>query len=156
MIPSDGLESLYQEYNRQKEINHCFDFDDLMVRTKELFQKHPTLNDKWKNRFSFILLDEMQDINQLQFDIVKMLLDENENIFAVGDDDQSIYEFRGSRPDIMLSFQKQFQNARLIYLDTNYRSLRQIVSISSHFISHNKERFDKEIHSFLKTQYHLH
>ena len=150
VIPADGLESLYQEYNRQKEINHCFDFDDLMVRTKELFQKHPTLNDKWKNRFSFILLDEMQDINQLQFDIVKMLLDENENIFAVGDDDQSIYEFRGSRPDIMLSFQKQFQNARLIYLDTNYRSLRQIVSISSHFISHNKERFDKEIHSFLK------
>ena len=141
-------EKLYQEYSRQKEKNMCFDFDDLMVRTKELFCNHPKIKDKWRKRFSFILLDEMQDINQLQFDIVKMLLDDNKNIFAVGDDDQSIYEFRGSRPDIMLSFNEQFPNVKIIYLKTNYRSLRQIVSMSAHLIHNNKNRYDKEIQSF--------
>lgn len=149
-ISAETVEEIFQLYQKLKAERNYFEFDDLMIQTKKLFIEQPFICEKWQNRFSFVLLDEVQDINPLQFDIVKMLAAPHENLFAVGDDDQSIYGFRGSDPNIMLSFESKFQNVRLINLDKNYRSARQIVSVANHLISHNSQRFEKNCKAFEK------
>ncbi|MCR4673783.1 MAG: ATP-dependent helicase, partial [Lachnospiraceae bacterium] len=100
--------------------------------------------------------DEMQDINELQFEIIKLLLQEEQNIFAVGDDDQSIYEFRGSKPDIMLNFQKAFKNTAIVKLNINYRSLRQIITAANCLINKNVHRFQKDCRCFLNQYGSIH
>ena len=144
-----GFFQVFQTYREKKKKHHLIDFDDMMILVLELFQSRPEILQKWQKRYDYILLDEMQDINELQFQIVQLLLKEEQNIFAVGDDDQSIYGFRGSNPKIMLSFQKHFPNTKMIVLDTNYRSLRQIIEVSTHFICHNKNRYEKDCKGFL-------
>ncbi|MCR5546202.1 MAG: ATP-dependent helicase [Lachnospiraceae bacterium] len=141
---------IVRAYERLKEEEGVIDFDDMMTKVYELFIHNPKILQKWQNRFSFVLLDEMQDINQLQFDIIKLLLTKEENIFAVGDDDQSIYEFRGSKPQIMLDFKKTFPKASIITLEMNYRSLRQIISCANHLIRNNHSRYEKNAKGFLK------
>ena len=99
----------------------------------------------WQNRFRYILIDEFQDINRVQYEIVKMLAGERKNLFIVGDDDQSIYRFRGAKPEIMLGFEKDFPGTKKVVLDINYRSSKEIVVSAERLIRHNKKRFEKNM-----------
>ena len=98
------------------------------------------------------MIDEFQDINRIQFDVMKMLAGERGNLFVVGDDDQSIYRFRGAKPEIMLHFKEDFPEAKMVLLDTNYRSQGHIVTQSLNLIGHNRERFEKRIRAAKEPQ----
>ncbi|MCR4674088.1 MAG: ATP-dependent helicase, partial [Lachnospiraceae bacterium] len=152
----DQFEKVATFYKSLMEQKHLIDFDDMMIKVYELFLKDNDLRLKWQKKFDFILLDEMQDINELQFEIIKLLLQEEQNIFAVGDDDQSIYEFRGSKPDIMLNFQKSFKNTAIVKLNINYRSLRQIITAANCLINKNVHRFQKDCRCFLNQYGSIH
>ncbi len=150
LIPS-GFYKVFDFYRQNKKELKLIDFDDMQSNVLELFKTNAEVLKKWQSRFEFVLLDEVQDINELQFTITKLLVNHHGNIFAVGDDDQSIYEFRGAVPKLMLSFEQEFYDLKTIVLSTNYRSEKQIVYVSSHFIQHNKNRFLKEYQSFYKS-----
>lgn len=132
----------YQEFLSQ---NRYLDFDDMLVFTKELFENRPDILASWQNRFPYILIDEFQDINQIQYEIVRMLALPKNNLFIVGDDDQSIYRFRGAKPEIMLNFERDYPDTKKILLDTNYRSGSGIVRQAGNLIAHNRTRFSKNI-----------
>ncbi len=132
----------YQEFMYR---NHYIDFDDMLVYTKELFEKRPDIRRLWQKRFPYILVDEFQDINRIQYDIMRMMAAPLNNLFVVGDDDQSIYQFRGARPEIMLGFEKDYPEARQIPLSVNYRCGKQITAFAGNLIAHNHTRFPKEI-----------
>lgn len=140
-----SFRKLFQKYDNFLRRQNQIDFDDMLVYTYELLSQRKDILRAWKNKFQYILIDETQDMNQLQYDIVKMLAAPKNNLFMVGDDDQSIYRFRGARPEIMLGFQKDYPNAKQILLDTNYRSRKQIVDAAIKVINHNEKRFAKEI-----------
>lgn len=112
---------IFEAYHRFLHSNHLIDFDDMLVYCKELFQQRKDILAGWQKRFPYILIDEFQDINQVQYDVVKMLAGEKKNLFIVGDDDQSIYRFRGARPEIMMHVEKDFPGIKKIVLDVNYR-----------------------------------
>lgn len=141
----DVFRDIYKQYEKYMRGNRRIDFDDMLLYTYELFAERPDILSAWQKKYEYILIDEFQDINQLQFDIIRMLSLPKNNLFIVGDDDQSIYRFRGSKPEIMLNFPKEFPNCRQILLDTNYRSTDNVVSAALRLIGHNKERFDKQI-----------
>lgn len=136
---------IYKKYETRLKENRLIDFDDMLSDTYELFKERPDILALWQNKYKYILIDEFQDINRLQYEIIKMLAAPQNNLFIVGDDDQSIYRFRGSKPEIMLGFEKDYLDAKRILLDTNYRCGRYIVETSLNLISHNRERFDKKI-----------
>jgi DNA helicase-2/ATP-dependent DNA helicase PcrA len=136
---------IFAEYEKYMRGNRRIDFDDMLVYTYELFCERPDILAAWQKKYEYILIDEFQDINQLQFDIVQMLAKPRNNLFIVGDDDQSIYRFRGSKPEIMLHFPEEYPDCRQILLDTNYRCTQPIVEAALRLIGHNKERFFKEI-----------
>jgi DNA helicase-2/ATP-dependent DNA helicase PcrA len=136
---------IFGEYEKYMRGNRRIDFDDMLVYTYELFCERPDILSAWQKKYEYILIDEFQDINQLQFDIVQMLAKPKNNLFIVGDDDQSIYRFRGSKPEIMLHFPEEYPDCRKILLDTNYRCAQPIVEAALRLIGHNKERFFKEI-----------
>ena len=140
---------LYSEYHEYLYTHKLIDFDDMLVYTYELFRERPDILSAWQKKFTYILIDEMQDINKLQYDIVKMLAAPENNLFVVGDDDQSIYRFRGAKPEIMLHFFDDYPKGKRILLDRNYRSQEEIVKASLNLISHNKERFKKDIKASL-------
>ena len=137
---------LFREYDRKLRMNRLLDFDDMMVYTYELFTQRPDILAVWQKKYRYILVDEYQDINQLQFEIVRLLALPQNNLFIVGDDDQSIYRFRGSKPELMLRFPKLYPDCKKIVLDVNYRSDACIVEDALRLIAHNKERFAKHIH----------
>ena len=110
-----------------------------------MFEQRPDILRGWQKKYRYILIDEFQDINQIQYDIVKMLSDSEHNLFIVGDDDQSIYRFRGARPEIMLNFEKDFPESKRVVLGINYRSGTEIVQKASNLISYNQARFAKQI-----------
>ncbi|MDE7037331.1 MAG: ATP-dependent helicase, partial [Lachnospiraceae bacterium] len=139
---------LYLAYEEEKRRLRKIDFEDMLVMCRELFLKRPDILRKWQERFRYILVDEFQDVNQAQYDVVRMLAAPEDNLFVVGDDDQSIYGFRGAKPGIMLEFEHDYKNARRILLDVNYRSTEHIVNGALKVISHNSERFDKKITAF--------
>ena len=136
---------LFQKYDHLLRRRNQIDFDDMLVYTYELLAQRKDILRAWQNKFQYILIDETQDMNQLQYDIVKLLAAPQNNLFMVGDDDQSIYRFRGAKPEIMLGFEKDFPCAERILLDTNYRSRKQIVDSAIKVINHNENRFPKEI-----------
>ncbi len=139
---------VFYDYRREKEACRMIDFDDMQMKVYELFLQKEKILKKWQKRFEFVLVDEVQDINKPQFLIMKLLVKPHQNLFAVGDDDQSIYAFRGAVPGIVHSFPNEFLNLKIIVLDVNYRSHKRIVAVSSRFIAHNKNRFEKEYKSF--------
>lgn len=143
---------IYKEYDRYMKQNRRLDFDDMLLYTYELFDQRPDILQAWQNKYQYILIDEFQDINQLQFDIIRMLASPQNNLFVVGDDDQSIYRFRGSKPEIMLKFPQEYPGCETILLDTNYRCDQNIVDGAMSLIRHNKERFEKEIHAAKSAQ----
>ena len=136
---------IYEEYERRRKLLKKIDFDDMLVLCYELFQKRPDILQMWQKKFQYILIDEFQDINQVQYDVIRMLALPENNLFIVGDDDQSIYRFRGARPEIMLGFSKDYPNAKSIILDVNYRSTKAVVSTARRVIERNKNRYQKEI-----------
>ncbi len=136
---------IYHAYEKERKCRRKIDFDDMLVLTAELFQKRPDILKAWQKKYKYILIDEFQDINQVQYDVIRMLAAPEDNLFIVGDDDQSIYQFRGARPEIMLNFTKDFPDAKQILLDMNYRSTKAIVNGAMRVIKHNAKRFEKQI-----------
>ena len=136
---------IYQMYEKERKRNRKIDFDDMLVLTYELFVHRPDVLEQWQKKFRYILIDEFQDINQVQYDVIRMLATPENNLFIVGDDDQSIYRFRGARPEIMLNFPKDYPDTKQILLDVNYRSTKAVVNGASRVIRHNKARFQKKI-----------
>ena len=136
---------IYREYDERLKRNRLIDFDDMLLLCRDLFIKRPDILKKWQEKFRYILIDEFQDINRVQYEIVRMLAAPGNNLFIVGDDDQSIYRFRGAKPEIMLGFEKDYPQAKRTLLGINYRSTSNIVDDAGKLIRHNKTRFDKEI-----------
>ena len=139
---------IYRQYQEHLYHNRLIDFDDMLVYCYELFLQRKDILSAWQRKFQYILIDEFQDINKLQFEIIKLLALPKNNLFVVGDDDQSIYRFRGARPELMLHFKKDYPNATEILLNVNYRSRKSITQASIALINHNEERFSKQIQSF--------
>ena len=119
--PDEVFRQIYREYVKTCQARRKLDFDDMILYCYDLFDKRKDILAAWQNKFQYILVDEFQDINQLQYDIVKLLAKPQDNLFIVGDDDQSIYHFRGARPEIMLNFTKDYPEAETVTLDVNYR-----------------------------------
>lgn len=136
---------IYSEYHEYLLAHRLIDFEDMLIYTWELLRERRDILAAWQNKYQYILIDEFQDINKLQFDIVKLLAGTRQNLFVVGDDDQSIYRFRGAKPEIMLRFGKDFPQAKTVLLDINYRSQARIVAQAQNLISHNRERYKKRI-----------
>lgn len=143
---------IYTDYNSYLRSHRLIDFDDMLTMTYELFCERPDILSAWQKKYQYILVDEFQDINQIQYDIVKMLALPENNLFMVGDDDQSIYRFRGSKPEIMLHVPKDYPNLKQVQLDINYRCHPDIIEASLKLIGHNKERFPKRIISAQQMQ----
>lgn len=137
--------TIYTEYEEKKQRARLLDFDDMLLYTWELLTKRSDILSAWQRKFQYLLVDEFQDINQLQYDILKLLSAPEDNLFIVGDDDQSIYRFRGAKPEIMLNFQKDYPSAGQVILNDNFRSTEQIVEAAGKVIVHNQMRFPKEI-----------
>ncbi len=138
---------VFRSYQQAMQNKRLIDFDDMLVYCYELLTQRPDILKGWQQKFSYILIDEFQDINKLQFDIIQLLAKPEDNLFVVGDDDQSIYRFRGAKPEIMLGFKTVYPNAKKVLLDVNYRSQSRIVEQSLKLICHNQARFEKEIRS---------
>ena len=136
---------IYREYDERLKRNRLIDFDDMLTYTYELFSQRKDILSAWQKKYRYILIDEFQDINLIQWKIMCMLAAPENNLFVVGDDDQSIYRFRGARPELMLHFKDDYPEAEQILLDTNYRSQKEIVEASLRLIGCNKERFQKKI-----------
>lgn len=136
---------IFEQYEKERKRLKKIDFDDMLVLVYELFKKRPDILSMWQRKFRYILIDEFQDINQVQYDVVRMLAAPENNLFIVGDDDQSIYRFRGARPDIMLGFKKDYPDTKEILLDVNYRSTKAIVNGAARVIRHNVNRYPKQI-----------
>lgn len=134
---------IYEAYQEKLRKNHAMDFEDLMLNTIKLFSRHPEIRDYYANKFKYIHVDEYQDTNHIQYIILKELLTYHDNIFVVGDEDQSIYSFRGADFRIILNFEKDFPNAKIIYLEQNYRSTKKILRLANTVIKYNRERRDK-------------
>lgn len=134
-------------YEKKLRSGGYIDFDDMLVMTYDLFSKRADILSAWQKKYSYILIDEFQDINKTQYDIVRLLAGEERNLFVVGDDDQSIYRFRGAKPEIMLGFEKQYPGAVRIVLEKNYRSTKSIVDAAGRVIGCNRKRFPKRIHT---------
>ncbi len=142
---SDVFENIYNSYENGKNKINKIDFDDMLIKTYEILFKNEEILNIIRQVFRYILIDEFQDINKVQFEIIKLIAHNKNNLFVVGDEDQSIYGFRGSRPDFMVGFSNYFENAKKIFLKKNYRSKRNIISISQNLISKNTNRYKKTI-----------
>lgn len=138
---------IFEDYDNRLRRSNLIDFDDMLVYCYELLRERPDILGAWQRKYRYILVDEFQDINQLQYDIVRLLAAPEDNLFIVGDDDQSIYRFRGAKPRIMLHFEKDYPKARRVLLDANFRSTAEIVKGAGKVIGHNRERFPKEIYA---------
>jgi DNA helicase-2/ATP-dependent DNA helicase PcrA len=136
-----------KKYQFLKDKYHVLDFDDMLTKAHQLFLKRPQVLTKWQDRFKYFLVDEMQDMNDLQFQLIRMLSAKTNNLFCVGDDDQSIYGFRGANPKIMQDFMEIYPDATKIILDYNYRNPKNIVAAAGSLIGVNKNRFPKDIKS---------
>ncbi|NCC44695.1 MAG: ATP-dependent helicase, partial [Clostridia bacterium] len=143
--PDEEFRRIYENYERILHGRRLLDFDDLMVYCYKLFQKHPDILAAWQKKFRYILIDEFQDVNQIQYDIVRLLALPENNLFLVGDDDQSIYRFRGAKPEIMLHVPKDYPGMEQLILKQNYRCSGEIVEKSQNLIRWNDARFDKQL-----------
>ena len=153
---TEKFRKLYRTYEETKKKYRKIDFEDMLIQCRDLFMKRPDILKKWQEKFQYILVDEFQDVNQAQYDVVRMLAAPQDNLFVVGDDDQSVYGFRGAKPGIMMEFMKDYPKARQILLDVNYRSSGYIVKGALRVIGNNKIRFKKKIEAFRKPDETVH
>ncbi len=153
---TEKFRKLYRTYEETKKKYRKIDFEDMLIQCRDLFMKRPDILKKWQEKFQYILVDEFQDVNQAQYDVVRMLAAPQDNLFVVGDDDQSVYGFRGAKPGIMKEFMKDYPKARQILLDVNYRNSGYIVKGALRVIGNNKIRFEKKIEAFRKPDETVH
>ncbi|MFA6375560.1 MAG: UvrD-helicase domain-containing protein, partial [Bacilli bacterium] len=139
--------SILRSYERKTKEYNSLDFQDLLIKTRELFAHFPRVLEKYQEKYKYILIDEFQDTDNIQYDIIKMLANKYKNIFVVGDDDQSIYSFRGTNFKNMHFFKKDFEGCFTVYLTQNYRSTQTILDGANKLISHNENREAKELFS---------
>ncbi len=147
-LTQDEFAEVFRSYEHQKKELKKFDFDDVLVQCYALFRKKPEILQGWQKRFKYILIDEFQDINRVQYEVIRMLAAPRYNLFVVGDDDQSIYGFRGAKPELMLYMKQEFPSLRTISLTVNYRSTEFITGAAARVILHNDTRFYKRVQSF--------
>lgn len=153
---TEVFREIYNEYETLRKQIRKIDFDDMLVLCYQLFVQRPDVLKMWQGKFKYILVDEFQDINQVQYDVIKMLAAPENNLFVVGDDDQSIYSFRGADAKIMFQFKKDYPESDQILLDVNYRSTANIVQNARKVIEHNQVRFQKNISAKKKVGLSLH
>lgn len=141
----DNFAKLYAGYEKKLRKANLIDFDDMLLLCYELLVARPDILALWQHKYEYILIDEFQDINKIQYDIIRLLAKPQDNLFIVGDDDQSIYRFRGAKPEIMLNFSKDYPKAKQVLLNYNYRSKGKIVSAALRVVKNNSKRYEKEI-----------
>lgn len=141
----DVFKKIYTSYEEKLRRASLIDFDDMLVLTYELLKARADILIAWQKKFKYILIDEFQDINKIQYEIIRLLALPENNLFIVGDDDQSIYRFRGAKPEIMMNFQTDYADSKRVLLDQNYRSTKAIVEGALKVIKNNGKRFEKKI-----------
>ena len=144
-MPVDEFRKLYRAYEGYKERHEKLDFDDMLTQCYQLLREDAAVREYWQRKYKFILVDEFQDVNQAQFACLQILAEKHQNLFVVGDDDQSIYAFRGARPDFLLHFPTLYPAAKKVTLNTNYRSTERIVNLAERVIGNNEVRFVKNM-----------
>ncbi len=144
-VPKIDFPKVFRAFSEKMREKRYLDFDDMLLMTYELLSSRPEILSFYRERYSFLLIDEFQDINRIQYEIVKLLAGERKNLFIVGDDDQSIYGFRGAAPGIMLKFPEEMKPCKIVALSENYRSGAEIIKTSMKLISKNKARYRKKM-----------
>ncbi len=147
-LSKDEFDKTYKYYELYKKKNQKIDFDDMLVWTYMLFKTDEKVVVRYRNKYKYILVDEFQDVNKVQFEILKLISEPLNNIFVVGDDDQSIYRFRGARPELFLKFSDIYKGTKKVFLDINYRCTEPIVKISNKLINNNCKRYCKALSAF--------
>lgn len=150
-LTNEEFSQVFRTYETVKKEQNKFDFDDMLVQCYALFKRCPEVLKEWQNKFQYILIDEFQDINNVQYEVIRMLSRGKKNLFIVGDDDQSIYGFRGAHPGFMLNMKKDFPEIKVLSLVQNYRSTEPIVETASRLILHNDSRYYKRVSAFRGT-----
>lgn len=141
------LAECMQLYNDKLMANKALDFDDILCFTVKMLREHEDIRAKYRHRFRYILVDEFQDVNPVQYELLRLLLDDHHNFCVVGDDDQSIYGFRGADLSIILRFEKDFTDAKVIKLEQNYRSIQGVLDVANNLVAHNQGRMGKKLWS---------
>lgn len=136
---------VYASYEEILRLSKAVDFDDLLLRSARLLRENPPVRERWRNRFAYVHVDEYQDTNRVQYDLLRLLTNERQNICAVGDEDQSIYRWRGADVSILLSFSQDFPTAKVIRLERNYRSTQTILDAAAAVVSNNPNRLGKSL-----------
>lgn len=144
-VGNDKLAEIIASYNQKMAENNALDFDDLLYYVYKLFANSPETLDKYRERYKYILIDEFQDTNKVQYNIFRMLGEKYGNIFVVGDDDQSIYSWRGADVNNLRKFEKEFDGCQIFKLEQNYRSTKQILNVANNVIKQNSGRFEKQL-----------
>lgn len=143
--PDEVFKKIYIEYEKALKKSFLIDFDDMLIQCHRLLTERRDILELWQNKFHYILIDEFQDINLVQYEIIRMLALPRNNLFIVGDDDQSIYRFRGAKPEIMLNFPTDYPECKKVSLSVNYRSTANILKAADVLVSHNNNRFNKSL-----------
>lgn len=141
------MRPIYQAYNERLRANDSLDFDDLLLYTVNLFASNEEVREKYRSHLRYIMVDEFQDVNPIQYELLRYLIGPEENFCSVGDDDQSIYGFRGADISIILRFEQDFPGAKVVKLEQNYRSTQQILDVANRVVGHNVGRKDKKLWS---------
>ena len=141
----DLIRKIYLDYQTALREANALDFNDLLNKTYELFMVSPEILEKYQDRFKYILVDEFQDTNKIQYDLVKLLSAKNKNVFVVGDEDQCIYTWRGANFTNIFDFQKDFPNVKTFKLERNYRSTKNILNLANKLIKNNRSRLEKKL-----------
>ncbi len=144
-MSQNDFHQLFRKYSEYKSKNNLLDFDDMLTECYNLLKSRKDICQRIRELYPYIMVDEFQDTNLLQYEILKLLSYPSGNVYVVGDDDQSIYGFRGARPDILMRFAKEYDNVKTLNLSYNFRCPKQVVKLSSEMISGNNNRFDKEL-----------
>ena len=147
---AETFREIYSQYEEERKRRRKIDFDDMLVLCYNLLSSRPEVLEGWQRKFRYILIDEFQDINRIQYDVIRLLALPQNNIFVVGDDDQAIYGFRGADSELMFQFRKDYPQADQILLGMNYRSTEYIVRNSLKVIRHNERRFEKQLEAYRK------
>ncbi len=145
--PDEVFREIYTEYDRWLRKENKVDFDDMQLLCYELLSKRPDILAQWQQKYTYVLIDEFQDINRVQYDTIRLLAAPENNLFIVGDDDQSIYRFRGARPELMLYFTEDYPDAKQVTLLCNFRSTAPIVQAALRVVGNNKKRFEKDLYA---------
>ena len=146
----ETFREIYSRYEEERKQRRKIDFDDMLVLCYNLLSSRPEVLEGWQRKFRYILIDEFQDINRIQYDVIRLLALPQNNLFVVGDDDQAIYGFRGADSELMFQFRKDYPQADQILLGMNYRSTEYIVRNSLKVIRHNERRFEKQLEAYRK------